>query len=148
MVVAVLITIMQSAKKRLAKRRAKVKKRKRRAEAKEVPTRRVPCKKKAACSAMSCQEEDGGESVINAIRRAQAALLISPRKKLCIVESLAKQVGLNVESSQCLIIMMALSSETEELVVTFYNKNDISKDKIFRREINADESKSKKTEEV
>ena len=34
-----------------------------------------------------------------AIRRAQAVLPILPWQKLCVVEFVAKQVGLNVESS-------------------------------------------------
>ena len=79
-----------------------------------------------------------------AIRHAQAALPISPRKKLCVVLSLAKQVGLNVESSPvCIHNCGGLSSETEELVLTFYNENDISwqvpgRRRIIIRETNAD----------
>ena len=40
-----------------------------------------------------------GNIMPKAIRCVQAALPISPWKKLCIVESLAKQVELNLESS-------------------------------------------------
>ena len=91
-----------------------------------------------------------------AIRRAQAALPISPRKKMSVVESLAKQVGLKVESSPTVRTQNCggLSSETEELILTFYNKNDISwqapgrKDRIIIRETSADGAKSKKMEQV
>ncbi len=47
-----------------------------------------------------------------------------------------------------------LSSDTEELVITFYNRNEISwqapgrKDRVIIREVNADGTRSKMTEQV
>ena len=51
--------------------------------------------------------------------------LFHHEKKLCVVESLAKQVELNVESSPVSTHNCGgLSSKTKELILTFYNKND------------------------
>ena len=89
-----------------------------------------------------------------AVKRAAAALPFSPKKKLCVVETLAKQVGLKIDASPASTSHLGLSEETRKLVLEFYNRNDVSwqapgrKDRVIIREKNADGSRSKQTVQV
>lgn len=92
-----------------------------------------------------------------AIKRVQLALPLSPRKKLCVVESLAKAVGLKVNASPTSTPHnhgARLSEETMHLVHAFYNSNNTSwqapgrKDRIIIRETSGDGTKSKRTEQL
>ena len=89
------------------------------------------------------------------MKRAQTSFPSSPRKIRYIVESLAKSVGLSVNSSlsSCTLNYDALSENTKQEVLDFYN-NDITwqapglKDRVIIREIGADGVKVKRTEQV
>jgi len=64
-----------------------------------------------------------------AIRRAQAALPISPRKRKVVIKPLAKNVVLKhrIITTRPVFTLNCggLNRETEELDLTFYNKNNI-----------------------
>ncbi len=92
-----------------------------------------------------------------AVKRAQLGLPSSPSKRLYIVQSLAKKVGLSVEGSPSSSNgdnPRALSQETKELVHLFYHNDDISwqapgrKDRIIIRESDEHGVKTKRTEQV
>ena len=89
-----------------------------------------------------------------AVKRAQQSLPASPSKRLCVVQSLAKKVGLTVEGSPSSSNFRGLSQETKDLVNAFYNSDDISwqapgrKDRIIIRDTNEQGIKTKRTEQV
>ena len=89
-----------------------------------------------------------------AVKRAQTSLPASPSKRLCVVKSLAKKVGLSIENSPSTSTVRGLSEETKVLVETFYNSNDISwqapgrKDRVIIRESDEHGTKVKRTEQV
>lgn len=90
-----------------------------------------------------------------AVKRANTALPSSPRKKLCVVESLAVKVGLQVSPlSSKSTNSHGLSEVTKQLVQAFYVTDDISwqapgrKDRIIIRESNHEGGKVKRTEQV
>ena len=72
------------------------------------------------------------------------------------MESLAKPVGLSVDSSlsSCALNYGALSEDTKQEVLDFYNNNDITwqapglKDRVIIREIGTDAVKVKRTKQV
>ncbi len=92
-----------------------------------------------------------------ALKRVQSSLPASPSKRICVVQSLARKVGLTIQSSpnssasgnRC-----ALDHKTKDLVHSFYHNNDISwqapgrKDRIIIREVNELGVKTKRTEQV
>ncbi len=91
-----------------------------------------------------------------ALKRAQSSLPVSPSRRLCVVQSLAKKVGLTDEgspSSRSANSSHAINKETVKLVHSFYN-NDISwqapgrKDRIIIRETNSFGKKTKRTEQL
>ena len=57
-----------------------------------------------------------------AIKRARSSLPASPDKRRCMIESLAKTIGLHF----CQYTANSLSEETKQLVLALYNSNDIS----------------------
>ena len=77
-------------------------------------------------------------------------------EKRCIVESLAKEVGLQVKVTSPVTNLSygGLDEDTKQIVLTFYNTNEVSwqapgrKDRVIIRETQADGSKSKRTEQV
>ena len=84
-----------------------------------------------------------------AIKRVKQSLPFSPRKRHCVVESIAMEVRLNVASSPVSIDYCGLSEDTKRLVLAFYNSNEVSwqvpgrKDRVIIRETLADGSKYK-----
>lgn len=91
-----------------------------------------------------------------AIKRTQSSLPGSPEKRLCVVEAVAKSVGLTVKSVKLNANnhSAALDESTKELVREFYNNCDISwqapgrKDRVIIREKDADGKNVKRTEQV
>ena len=71
-----------------------------------------------------------------------------------VYESIAMEVGLNVDSSPVSIDYCGLSEDTKRLVLAFYNSNEVSwqvpgrKDRVIIRETLADGSKYKWTEQL
>ena len=61
-----------------------------------------------------------------AIKRVKQSLPFSPRKRRCVVEFIAMEVGLNVASSPVSIDYCGLSEDTKQLVLAFYNINEVS----------------------
>ena len=62
-----------------------------------------------------------------AIKQAQASLPASPHKRLCVVESLAKEAGLTIVSSAPLRTSHnTISEQTKQLVSEFFVTNEIS----------------------
>ena len=79
------------------------------------------------------------------------SLPASPRKRLCVVETLAKTVGLNLDNTPaCDSSSISISDETKQLVIGFYNSNDVSwqapgrKDRIIVRESDTNGKKKRK----
>lgn len=89
-----------------------------------------------------------------AVKRVQNALPVSPRKRRCVIESLAKDAGMEIPTASSSRSHNSLSEETKEMVIKFYNTNDISweapgrKDRIIIREENSEGRKVKRTEQV
>ncbi len=91
-----------------------------------------------------------------AIKRASLALPLSPRKKHCVVRSIAESIGFQVNVSPLSTSQGhgALSEETKQLVHAFYNSNDTSwqapgrKDRIIIRETTGNGEKIKRTEQL
>lgn len=91
-----------------------------------------------------------------AMKRAQISLPSSPRKILCVVESLAKKVGLHVSPSSSNLghNSRGLSEAMKQLVQEFYITDDISwqapgrKDRVIIRETDGEGGKVKRTEQV
>ena len=93
-------------------------------------------KKKA--EAQQCSANEGNQmatgtpyrstqSLGKAVKRAQVSLPSSPRKKQCVIENLAKQVGLEIlNSSPSQPQSSAPNDETKTAVDVFYNSNDIT----------------------
>ena len=77
------------------------------------------------------------------IKRVKQSLPFSRR---CVVESIAMEVGLNIASSPVSIDYCRLSEDTKQLVLAFYNSNEVSwqvpgrKDRVIIRETRADGS--------
>ena len=96
------------------------------------------------------------QSLGKAVRQAQISLPCSPRKRLCVVESLAKKIGQSIANSSSASTQNshACSEHTKELVEAFYNSDDVSwqapggKARIIIREINSDGEKIKRTEQI
>lgn len=111
---------------------------------------------KATCSPLTLTPYRSTQARGKAIKRAQLSLPLSPRKRQCVVESLAKTVGLKVNASPTSTPHNhgALSEETKQLVHAFYNSNDTSwqapgrKDRIIIRETSGDGTKIKRTEQL
>ena len=111
---------------------------------------------KATCSPIASIPYRSTQARGKAIKRAQSALLSSPRKRQCVVESLAKTVGLQVNDSPLSTPhgYSAISEETKQLVHAFYNNNDTSwqapghEDRIIVRETSGDGTKTKRTEQL
>ena len=63
-----------------------------------------------------------------AIKRVKQSLPFSSKKRHCVVESIAMEVGLNVASSPVSIDYCGLSEDTKQLhvVLAFYNSNEVS----------------------
>ena len=62
-----------------------------------------------------------------AIKRAQASLPASPHKRLCVVESLAKDAGLTIlDGTPVRTSHNAISEQTKQVVSTFYVSNEVS----------------------
>ena len=83
------------------------------------------------------------------------SLPASPRKRLCVVETLAKTVGLNLDNTPARdSSSISISDETKQLVIGFYNSNDVSwqapghKDRIIVCESDTNGKKTKRTEQV
>lgn len=80
-----------------------------------------------------------------AVKRTKSALPASPPKRKCVVEALAKSIGLQVNNQPATPTTAkygALSDDTKQLVQDFYNySDDISwqapgrKDRIIVREV-------------
>ena len=87
-----------------------------------------------------------------AVKRAVCSLPASPHKRLCVVETLAKTVGLNLDNTPARD--SSSISISDELVIGFYNSNDVSwqapgrKDRIIVRESDTNGKKTKRTEQV
>ena len=88
------------------------------------------------------------------VKRVQNALPVSPRKRRCVIESLAKDAGIEIPTASSSRSHNSLSEETKEMVIKFYNTNAISwqapgrKDRIIIREVNSEGKKVKRTEQV
>ena len=87
----------------------------------------------------------------------QISLPLSPRKKLCVVQSLAKKVGLSIESSPTSSSSHnshACNEHTKQLLEAFYNNDDISwqapgcKDWIIIWQTNNEGKKVRRTEQI
>ena len=83
------------------------------------------------------------------------SLPASPHKRLCVVETLAKTVGLNLDNTPARdSSSISISDKTKQLVIGFYNSNDVSwqapgrKDRIIVRESDTNGKKTKRTEQV
>ena len=84
------------------------------------------------------------------------SLPASPHKRLCVVETLAKTVGLNRDNTLARdSSSISISDETKQLVIGFYNSNDVSwqapghKDRIIVDESDTNgKKKTKRTEQV
>ena len=84
------------------------------------------------------------------------SLPASPRKRLCVVETLATTFGLNLDNTPARdSSSISISDETKQLVIGFYNSNDVSwqapgrKDRIIVRESDTNGKKNtKRTEQV
>ena len=107
---------------------------------------------KATCVPLTSTPYRSTQARGKAIKRAQLSLPSSPLKRQCVVESLAKTVGLKVSASPASTSPNhgALSEETKQRVFAFYNTNDISwqapgrKDRIITHETNSDGKKKQK----
>jgi len=89
-----------------------------------------------------------------AVKRVQNALPVSPRKRQCVIESLAKDAGIEVPTALNSRSHNSLSEEIKEMVIKFYYTNGISwqapvhKDRIIIRELNCEGKKVKRTKQV
>ena len=94
------------------------------------------------------------QSVGKALKRAQVSLPSSPRKKRCVIENLAKRVGLGIVNSSPSQRSSGLSEDTKSVVNAFYLSNDITwqapgrKDRVIIREENSEGKKEKLTEQT
>ena len=61
-----------------------------------------------------------------AIKRVKQSMPFSPRKRRCVVESIALEVGPNIASSPVSMDYCGLSEDTKQLVLAFYNSNEVS----------------------
>ena len=94
------------------------------------------------------------QSLGKAVKRAQCSLPFSPRKKRCVIENLAKRVGLQIVNSSPSQRHSGLSEDTKSAVNAFYLNNDITwqapgrKDRVIIREVNSEGKKEKRTEQI
>ena len=61
-----------------------------------------------------------------AITRAQSSLSVPPCKRCCVVETLAKSVGISIKSAPSASSSTLISEELKKLILAFYSCNDIS----------------------
>ena len=79
-----------------------------------------------------------------AVKRVRNALPASPRKRRCMIESLAKDAGIEIPTASNNQSHNSLSEETKEMVINFYSTNDISwqapgqKDRVIIRETDSE----------
>lgn len=112
---------------------------------------------------MNCQGSESDASPYRttqakgkAVKRVQHALPSSPRKRLCVIESIAKDAGIEIPTASIRSSRSynALSEETKDKVINFYNTNDISwqapgcKDRVIIREVDSEGKRVKRTEQV
>ena len=91
-----------------------------------------------------------------AMKRARTSLPTSPRKRQCVVEKLARTVGIALNSSSASPSSHsgALSEDTKVLVNTFYNSSDISwqapgrKDRVIFKKVDEEGKKVKRMEQT
>jgi len=91
-----------------------------------------------------------------AVKHVQHALPSSPRKRHCVIESIAKDVGIEIPtvSNRVSQSYNALSEKTKDMVIKFYSTNDVSwqapgrKDRVIIRKIDSEGKKVKRTEQV
>ena len=89
-----------------------------------------------------------------AVKSVRNALPASPRKRRCVIESLAKDAGIEIPTASNNQSHNSLSGETKEMVINFYSTNDISwqapgrKDRVIIRETDSEGKKVKRTEQA
>ena len=101
------------------------------------------------CSANQGRQQATGtpyhsiQTLGKAVKRVQLSLPSSPRKKRCVIENLAKRVGLDIlDDLPSTHRSNGLSESTKMLVNAFYLSNDISwqapgrKDRVIIQEVN------------